>query len=98
LIKYDIENDDYIRDKNGFCIECGPGEVGELVAKMEETRLSVARGGQFAGYTDPKATEKKIMKNVFEKGDAWFRTGDLLKFDKEGYYYFVDRIGDTFRW
>jgi fatty-acyl-CoA synthase len=35
---------------------------------------------------------------VFKKGDLWFRTGDLMRKDKNGYFYFVDRIGDTFRW
>jgi fatty-acyl-CoA synthase len=35
---------------------------------------------------------------VFEPGDAWYRTGDLMRKDEQGYFYFVDRIGDTFRW
>ena len=43
-------------------------------------------------------TEKKILRDVFEKGDVWFRTGDLMRKDEDGYFYFVDRIGDTFRW
>ena len=43
-------------------------------------------------------TEKKILRDVFEKGDAWFRTGDLMRRDEHGYFYFVDRTGDTFRW
>ena len=54
--------------------------------------------GRFDGYAKKEETEKKILRDVFEKGDAWFRTGDLLKQDKLGYFYFVDRIGDTFRW
>jgi len=53
---------------------------------------------QFSGYSDPKATEKKIVRNAFAKGDAYFSTGDLLSRDSKGYYRFVDRIGDTFRW
>jgi fatty-acyl-CoA synthase len=53
---------------------------------------------EYDGYTDRAATERKLLRNVFTPGDAWFRTGDLLRRDAEGYYYFVDRIGDTFRW
>ena len=52
----------------------------------------------FTGYADKAATEKKILRDVFETGDAWFRTGDLMRQDADGYFYFVDRIGDTFRW
>ena len=52
----------------------------------------------FSGYADKAASEKKILTDVFAKGDRWFRTGDLMRQDSEGYFYFVDRIGDTFRW
>ena len=55
-------------------------------------------GVGFEGYVDAEASEKKILRDVFERGDAWFRTGDLMRTDAAGYYYFVDRIGDTFRW
>ncbi len=55
-------------------------------------------GARFEGYTDPAETERKILRDVFAPGDAWFRTGDLMRRDEQGYYYFVDRIGDTFRW
>jgi fatty-acyl-CoA synthase len=94
LVKFDVENEVPIRDKNGFCIDCSPDEPGELIGKIipgDPTR-------EFKGYTDKKATEKKILRDVFEKGDLWFRTGDLLRWDSEGNVFFVDRIGDTFRW
>jgi fatty-acyl-CoA synthase len=66
--------------------------VGEAIGKIDEER------GRFEGYSKGTDTEKKILRDVFAKGDAWFRTGDLLRRDELGYYYFVDRIGDTFRW
>lgn len=55
-------------------------------------------GGRFEGYTSAEATEKKILRNVFQEGDAFWSSGDLLRYDEDGYFYFVDRIGDTFRW
>ena len=53
---------------------------------------------EFDGYKDKSATEKKILRDAFGKGDAWFNTGDLVRVDKKKYLYFVDRLGDTFRW
>ena len=55
-------------------------------------------GGRFEGYTNAAETEKKILRDVFAKGDAWFRTGDLMRIDDGGFFHFVDRLGDTFRW
>jgi fatty-acyl-CoA synthase len=95
LIRYDVESDEYARDANGHCIECRPTEIGELIGAMPKEGGS---RGRFEGYTSKEATEKKILRNVFKNGDAWFRTGDLLRQDPAGYFYFVDRIGDTFRW
>eukprot|EP01012_Entosiphon_sulcatum_P025801 TRINITY_DN31178_c0_g1_i1.p1 TRINITY_DN31178_c0_g1~~TRINITY_DN31178_c0_g1_i1.p1 ORF type:complete len:641 (-),score=129.55 TRINITY_DN31178_c0_g1_i1:117-2018(-) len=91
LVKFDIENEVPVRDANGFCVECATGESGELIAPIKDDM-------PFSGYTDKASTEKKILRDVFKKGDTWFRTGDLLRRDKAGYLYFVDRIGDTFRW
>jgi fatty-acyl-CoA synthase len=82
-----------VRNAEGFCIECLPGEAGEAIGKITHEP-----GKDFEGYTKASDTQKKILRDVFEKGDAWFRTGDLLKEDEDGYFYFVDRIGDTFRW
>ncbi len=53
---------------------------------------------RFEGYTDPAATQKKILRDVFAPDDAWVRSGDLMRQDAQGFFYFVDRIGDTFRW
>lgn len=53
----------------------------------------------FAGYYgNPEATMEKVLRNVLEPGDMWFRSGDLLRRTNDGYWYFVDRLGDTFRW
>jgi fatty-acyl-CoA synthase len=92
LVRFDIEHEAPIRTAQGFCTECAPDEVGEAIGKIDDQR------GRFEGYSKGADTEKKILRDVFEKGDAWFRTGDLLRRDAEGYFYFVDRIGDTFRW
>ena len=93
FVKFDIVEEEPIRGNDGFCIKALPGEPGEAIGKVgEETR------NRFEGYNDESATQKKIMRDVFEKGDMWFRTGDLMSKDEEGYVYFVDRIGDTFRW
>jgi fatty-acyl-CoA synthase len=94
LIRFDVETETPVRGADGFCIETEPGEVGECVG---EIRASDARA-EFAGYADKAASEKKVLRGVFEAGDAWFATGDLMRQDEEGYLYFVDRVGDTFRW
>ena len=95
IVKFDVVNEKVVRNEDGFCIECEDDEAGEVIGLIpNEDKFS----GKFEGYTDKEATEKKILKDVFEKGDQWFSSGDLLRRDKDGYYFFVDRIGDTFRW
>lgn len=94
LVKWDPETEEPIRNAEGFCIPCDPNEPGELLGEIGDKRVNQ----RFDGYVDREATKKKIARDVFKKGDAFFRTGDLLKMDDDGYFYFVDRIGDTFRW
>jgi len=94
IVKYDFENDTVIRDAEGKCIPVGPNEPGELIGQI----FSVFGADNFAGYTNEEATQKKIYRDVFKKGDKWFRSGDLVKYDTDYCVYFVDRIGDTFRW
>ena len=96
IVKFDIESEQPVRGPDGFCIAAEPGEAGEALGKISNDPDQPT--GRFDGYTRKEETAKKILHDVFEKGDMWFRTGDLLRQDKLGYFYFVDRIGDTFRW
>lgn len=97
LVKYDVEADQVIKNAEGHCIKADVGEAGLLLGKITELTA-------FEGYTSKEATEQKIMRDVYKKGDAWFNTGDLLKRVDVGFalglphYQFVDRVGDTFRW
>ncbi len=93
FVKFDVVEEQPIRDANGFCIKTDTDEPGEALG-----RIGTSGRESFSGYHEKKATESKILTNVFEPGDRWFRTGDLMRRDAEGYVYFVDRIGDTFRW
>ena len=95
IIKVDAEQGVALRDDRGLCIACAAGEIGEAIGRIGSAKEG---GGRFEGYTDARETEKKILCDVFEKGDSWFRTGDLMRIDAQGYFHFVDRIGDTFRW
>jgi fatty-acyl-CoA synthase len=85
-----------VRDAAGRCLRCATNEAGEALGQIlggaEHANLA------FEGYADTEATETKILRNVFAPGDAWYRTGDLMSRDEKGFFYFVDRIGDTFRW
>lgn len=98
LVDVDFTTDLPYRDpkNHGFCRRTKPGEPGEFLFQLPEGDDVEKR---FQGYYgDQAATEKKILRNVFKKGDAWFRTGDVMRWDSEGRIYFHDRIGDTFRW
>jgi fatty-acyl-CoA synthase len=96
LVKFDLDTEQPVRSADGLCIPCAANEIGEAVGKI--LKDPSRPGSRFEGYASATDTEKKILHDVFEKGDAWFRTGDLMRQDESGYFYFVDRIGDTFRW
>jgi fatty-acyl-CoA synthase len=93
IVRFDVETEMPIRGPDGLCMEAAPDEVGEAVGPITHEPRQ-----RFDGYNDEKQSQKKILTDVFVKGDKWFRTGDLMKADADGYIYFVDRIGDTFRW
>ena len=93
LVRFDVESGQPARDAQGLCIRCAPNEPGEALGKV----VSDDVGSRFEGYTSDEDTQKRVLRDVFERGDAWVRTGDLIRKDERGYFYFVDRIGDTFR-
>jgi fatty-acyl-CoA synthase len=95
IVRLDADSGVPIRGEDGLCIACPRGEAGEAIGRIGHADQG---GGRFEGYTDAAESEKKILRDVFAKGDAWFRTGDLMMLDALGYFHFVDRVGDTFRW
>lgn len=96
IVEVDFSTDLPCRDpKTGLCRAAKPGDPGEFLFRLPDKDLE----RRFQGYYgDQAATNKKILRDVFKKGDAWFRTGDVMRWDSEGRLYFHDRIGDTFRW
>jgi fatty-acyl-CoA synthase len=93
LVRFDFERQEPLRGPDGHLIECRPGEVGELLSVVDKkTTMS------FDGYVNRADNEQKLIRSCFAEGDLYLRTGDLLRRDRASYYYFVDRIGDTFRW
>jgi fatty-acyl-CoA synthase len=91
IVRLDPSTGEPLRGADGLCIRCPADEPGEALGRIENAN-------RFDGYTDAKASEKKVLRDVLKPGDAWFRTGDLMRRDAKGFFYFVDRIGDTFRW
>ncbi|KAH8867818.1 Long-chain fatty acid transport protein 1 [Schistosoma japonicum] len=95
IIKIDLNTEEPVRDPDtGLCIICQPNEPGHLVARIN----SYDPFRMFDGYVNSEASKKKVIHNVLRKGDLWFASGDLMCCDELGYIYFIDRLGDTFRW
>jgi acyl-CoA synthetase (AMP-forming)/AMP-acid ligase II len=91
IVEYDTDADEPVRDEDGFMKKVATGEAGLLVAEISERM-------PFVGYTEKEETERKIFRDVFDKGDAWFNCGDLVFNQGYKHIQFVDRLGDTFRW
>jgi fatty-acyl-CoA synthase len=96
LVKFDDESGFPMRGEDGHCLRCATGESGEAIGRIHDASARIS--GEFEGYSRAEQSEQKVLRDVFERGDAWYRTGDLMRVDESGFYYFVDRIGDTFRW
>lgn len=92
-LKIDHETGDIWRNPDtGFAQRMSYEEGGEIV-------VAVPNREAFGGYwRDSAATNKKFATDVFRKGDLYYRSGDALRRSNDGHWYFVDRLGDTFRW
>jgi fatty-acyl-CoA synthase len=95
LLRFDAERSEPWRNAQGLCERCAADEVGEAVGFIPPDNR---HAGRFEGYAQEEASARKVLHNVFNAGDAWYRTGDLMRRDQHGFYYFVDRVGDTYRW
>src|SRR5574343_1354177 len=92
IVRMDLDTEQPVRSgRRQHMSRVQRGEVGLLITEIT-TRAPLD------GYTDAKATEAKVLRNVFKKGDAWFNTGDLVRHQGLHHMQFVDRLGDTFRW
>jgi fatty-acyl-CoA synthase len=94
IVRFDVDAGAPLRDAHGRCVRCAADEVGEAIGQILDERGTT----RFEGYADPAASRSKVLHDVFTPGDAWYRTGDLMRRDAQGFFYFVDRVGDTFRW
>uniref|UniRef100_A0A9J2P4Z0 Very long-chain fatty acid transport protein n=1 Tax=Ascaris lumbricoides TaxID=6252 RepID=A0A9J2P4Z0_ASCLU len=94
LVKVDDVTGEVVRGKDGLCIPCRPGQTGAMVSTIRKNNLLLV----FEGYLNKGETNKKVIYNVFRKGDSAFVSGDILHWDRLGYLYFKDRTGDTYRW
>ncbi|XP_022106766.1 very long-chain acyl-CoA synthetase-like [Acanthaster planci] len=93
IVECDIETAQPLRGPDGKCILMPPGETGLMLVRLDNSTM------RFDGYLgDSSLTEKKLVRNVTKDGDSFINTGDLMVHDKDGYLYFKDRLGDTFRW
>ncbi len=90
-VEYDAQTGEPKRDESGLVRKVASGQPGLLISPVN--RLS-----PFDGYTDPAASEKKLIRNAFRNGDVWFNTGDVMSPQGMRHAAFADRLGDTFRW
>ena len=90
-VEFDPDTGAPLRDETGRVRRVPSGEPGLLISPVNRLQ-------PFDGYTDPAASEKKLIRNAFRDGDCWFNTGDVMSPQGMGHAAFVDRLGDTFRW
>jgi fatty-acyl-CoA synthase len=91
IVAYDTENERPQRNAGDRMRRISVGDVGLLITE-------VSPSNPFDGYSDAKASEAKLLHNVFAKGDTWINSGDLVRDQGFRHIAFVDRVGDSYRW
>jgi putative long chain acyl-CoA synthase len=82
VVEYDMAAATFVRDASGHCVLTAPDRPGMLLARLESS-----------GH----APLQRVLRNAFAPGDAWYITGDLLRCDADGDYWFVERAADLIR-
>ena len=86
LVRQIPETGEYVRDDRGFLVKAGVNEPGELIAAIDNNDPIF----RYDGYENQKATNKKMMRDVFKKGDLFFKSGDILRMDDEGRHFSLE--------
>ncbi|MFO0659932.1 MAG: hypothetical protein U0165_08905 [Polyangiaceae bacterium] len=91
LVVYDFDKRSLARGEDGFLLRCGADEPGVLISRIDARTLA-----KFDGY-GPSTQERRLVRDAFAKGDAWFVSSDILRRDGDGDHWYVDRISDVVR-
>ncbi len=91
VVKINQDTSEFIKNENGFLLQCKPGETGMLL-------VAISENSNYLGYKDKNQTEKRIIRNAFENDIIYLNTGDLINLHENNWVSFADRAGDTFRW
>ena len=93
LAAYDFDGQSFIKMPDGTLAPCFPGQPGMLIARIDPGHPVAA----FDGFVDERESARRVLRDAVSPGDAWFVTGDVLRVDAEGDYWFVDRAADMIR-
>jgi len=95
VVRHDPESGGLVRDVSGRCVPCRPNQVGELLLRLPKQRRFAM--GEFEGYRRPRQIEERLVNDIRIPGDLYLRLGDLVVYDQNDYFYFLDRADDVIR-
>lgn len=95
LAAFNLQRGDFVRDRRGRLVAARPDEPGVLLARVDPTPL-MPLDDSHPRDSDSRTLPRTVY-GAFEDGDTWFVTGDLLRCDADGDYWFIDRVKDLIR-